>query len=259
MVIDVIVMGAAGRMGENVTRLVNEAPDLRLAGVAESPAGLHKVLDRGCPADTDVAALLRRTPEATLVDFTAPSVSLAAARAAASCGATQIIGTTGFSPEEKAELEELARHTPIFLSPNMSVGVNVLLKLLPDLARALGDAYDVEVLEIHHNKKKDAPSGTALRLAECLADARGMSPAVAERRCRDGMVGERPKGEIGVQALRGGDVVGVHTVYFMGPGERVEVTHQAHSRENFANGALFAVRRMQGREPGKLYGMRDVL
>jgi 4-hydroxy-tetrahydrodipicolinate reductase len=147
----------------------------------------------------------------------------------------------------------------MFLSPNMSVGVNVLLKLLPELARALGDSYDMEILEIHHNKKKDAPSGTALRLAECLAETRGMPPAAAQRHCRDGLVGERPKGELGVQTLRGGDVVGVHTVYFMGPGERVEVTHQAHSRENFASGALFAARRMQGRKPGKLYGMQDLL
>jgi 4-hydroxy-tetrahydrodipicolinate reductase len=246
-------------MGATVARLAAEAPDLHLAGAVESPVCLHKLQGLGCPTDTEVEALLRRTPGATVVDFTAPSVSLAVARAAAGHAAVQIIGTTGFSPEEKAELGDLARKTPIFLSPNMSVGVNVLLKLLPELARALGDGYDMEILEIHHNKKKDAPSGTALRLAECLADARGMSPAAAQRHCRDGLVGERPKGEIGVQTLRGGDVVGVHTVYFMGPGERVEVTHQAHSRENFANGALFAARRMQGRKPGKLYAMHDLL
>jgi 4-hydroxy-tetrahydrodipicolinate reductase len=259
MVIDIIVMGAAGRMGATVARLAGEAPDLRLAGAVESPACMHALRGLGCPTDTNVGALLRKTPGATVADFTTPSVSLATARAAARHGAVQIIGTTGFSPEEKAELEDLARETPIFLSPNMSVGVNVLLKLLPELARALGDAYDIEILEIHHNKKKDAPGGTALRLAECLAEARAMPPAAAQRHCRDGLIGERPKEEIGVQSLRGGDVVGVHTVYFMGPGERVEVTHQAHSRENFAGGALFAARRMQGRKPGKLYGMQDLL
>jgi 4-hydroxy-tetrahydrodipicolinate reductase len=246
-------------MGAAVARLADAAPDLRLAGAVESPAALHKLHGLGCPAGSDVGTLLRRTPGATLVDFTAPPVSLAVARAAVALGVVQVIGTTGFSPAEKAELADLARKTPIFLSPNMSVGVNVLLKLLPDLARALGDSYDIEVLEIHHNKKRDAPSGTALRLAECLAEARGLSPAAVERHCRDGMVGERPQREIGVQALRGGDVAGVHTVYFLGPGERVEVTHQAHSRENFANGALFAVRRMQGRKAGKLYGMHDLL
>jgi 4-hydroxy-tetrahydrodipicolinate reductase len=259
MAIDIIVTGAAGRMGATVARLAAEAADLRLAGAVESPACLRKLRGLDCPTDTDVDGLLRRTPGATVVDFTAPSVSLAVARAAAGYGAAHVVGTTGFSPEEKAELESLARGTPIFLSPNMSVGVNVLLKLLPELARALGDAYDMEVLEIHHNKKKDAPSGTALRLAECLAEARGLPPCPAQRHCRDGLIGERPKGEIGVQTLRGGDVVGVHTVYFMGPGERVEVTHHAHSRENFASGALFAARRMQGRKPGKLYGMQDLL
>jgi 4-hydroxy-tetrahydrodipicolinate reductase len=259
MVVDIIVMGAAGRMGATVARLAGEASDLRPAGAVESPERLHLLRGLSCPTDTDVEALLQRTPGATVIDFTAPSVSLAVARAAAEHGAVHVIGTTGFSPEEKAELESQARRTPIFLSPNMSVGVNVLLKLLPELARALGDAYDIEVLEIHHNKKKDAPSGTALRLAECLAEARGMSPGAAQRHCRDGLIGERPKEEIGVQTLRGGDVVGVHTVYFMGPGERVEVTHQAHSRENFASGALFAARRMQGRKPGKLYGMQDLL
>jgi 4-hydroxy-tetrahydrodipicolinate reductase len=242
-----------------VARLAAEAPDLRLAGVVESPACLHRLQGLNCPADTDVEVLLRRTPGATVADFTAPPVSLAVARAAAGHGAVHVVGTTGFSPEQTAELADLARSTPIFLSPNMSVGVNVLLKLLPELARALGAAYDMEVLEIHHNKKKDAPSGTALRLAGCLAEARGMPLRSAQRHCRDGLVGERPKEEIGVQTLRGGDVVGVHTVYFMGPGERVEVTHHAHSRENFANGALFAARRMQGRKPGKLYGMQDLL
>ena len=169
------------------------------------------------------------------------------------------MGTTGFSEEEKTELARIAENTPLFWSPNMSVGVNVLLKVLPELTRLLGPDYDVEMMEIHHNRKKDAPSGTALRLAECLAEAREWSLAESARYHREGIIGERPVKEIGIQTLRGGDVVGLHTVYFMGPGERIEVTHQAHSRENFANGALRAVRWMHGRAPGRLYSMQDIL
>ena len=140
----------------------------------------------------------------------------------------------------------------------MSVGINVLRKILPELTRALGDKYDIEMVELHHNRKQDSPSGTALTLGECLAEARGWKLPDVRCSARDGIIGERPKAQIGIQAIRGGDVVGVHTIYFMGPGERIEVTHQAHSRETFAQGALRAAAWLKGRAAGRLYGMQDI-
>lgn len=259
MAIPVIVTGAAGRMGSTLTRMVGQADDLRLAGAVERKEALESLAGLQCPVESDIAALLQKTPGAVIVDFTAPAVSLANAQAAAANGAAHVIGTTGFTMDERAKLEELALKTPIFWSPNMSVGVNVLLKVLPELTRLLGDEYDVEMTEIHHKKKKDAPSGTAVRLAECLAEAKGWQLKDSACYHREGIIGERPHKEIGVQTLRGGDVVGVHTVYFMGPGERIELTHQAHSRENFAGGALRAVRWLDGKSAGKLYSMLDIL
>jgi 4-hydroxy-tetrahydrodipicolinate reductase len=262
MSIPVIVMGAAGRMGATLVRLVRESADLRLAGVVERKERAAGLGDPGCPVATDFASLSDQgksmVPGSVIIDFTAPAASLETARAAAQMGAAHVIGTTGFSAEERAALEALAVQARIFWSPNMSVGVNVLLKVLPELTRLL-DGYDVELSEIHHNKKKDAPSGTALRLAECLAEAREWELADTACYCRHGMIGERPQREIGIQTLRGGDVVGVHTVYYLGLGERIEVTHQAHSRENFASGALRAARWLHGAKPGKLYSMQDIL
>ena len=258
MSIPVIVMGAAGRMGATLVRLVRESADLRLAGVVERAEKAASLGDPGCPVATDIGALPGVGSGTVIIDFTAPVVSLETARAAAKVGAGHVIGTTGFSAQERAELEALAVKTPLFWSPNMSIGVNALLKVLPELTRLL-DGYDIELSEIHHNKKKDAPSGTAVRLAECLAEAKAWKLEDAACYCRHGMIGERPQKEIGIQTLRGGDVVGVHTVYYLGPGERIEVTHQAHSRENFAGGALRAVRWLHGAKPGKLYSMQDIL
>lgn len=258
MGIPIIIMGATGRMGATLVRMVKADDELSLAGVVEREEKLAEAKACGCPAVTSVEELLRDIPQATILDFTAPAVSMAVARAAARYGATHVIGTTGFSDEEKAELTALAARTPLFWSPNMSVGINTLLRVLPLLTKAL-EGYDIEMMEIHHNKKKDSPSGTALRLAECLAEARGW--ALGETACyhREGIIGERPGKEIGIQTLRGGDVVGVHTVYYMGAGERIEITHQAHSRENFASGALRAAKWMQGRKAGPLYSMQEAL
>ncbi|MDR0339126.1 MAG: 4-hydroxy-tetrahydrodipicolinate reductase [Desulfovibrio sp.] len=255
----VIVMGAAGRMGSTLTRLVAEQNDMNLAGAVERKEAIGALGGLNCPVRADVGALLADTPGAVIVDFTSPEASLATARAAREVGAAHVIGTTGFSAAQKEELETLAAGTPVFWSPNMSVGVNVLLKVLPMLTRLLGESYDLEMVELHHNKKKDAPSGTALRLAECLAEARNWRLEDTARCCREGLIGARPEKEIGIQTVRGGDVVGVHTAYFMGPGERIEVTHQAHSRENFAGGALRAARWLAGQKPGKLYNMQDML
>lgn len=259
MSISTIIMGATGRMGATLVQMVKADKELSLAGVVEREEKLAEAKAYGCPVATSVEALLSRTPQATIIDFTAPAVSLSVARAAAQHGATHVIGTTGFSDEEKAELTALATQTPLFWSPNMSVGINALLQILPLLTKALGEGYDMEMMEIHHNKKKDSPSGTALRLAECLTEARGWQ--LGETACyhREGIIGERPHKEIGIQTLRGGDVVGVHTVYYMGAGERIEVTHQAHSRENFASGAVRAVKWMQGRPAGPLYSMHEVM
>ena len=259
MGIPVIITGAAGRMGMTLTRLVRESRDFQLAGVVERKEKTADLGDPGCPVAADIAPLLETISGSVIIDFTAPTVSLATAQAAVRAGAAHVIGTTGFSAEERLELEALAAKTPMLWSPNMSVGVNVLLKVLPELTRLLGDAYDAELSEIHHNKKKDAPSGTALRLAECLAEAKAWTLEESACYCRHGIIGERPKQEIGIQTLRGGDVVGVHTVYYFGPGERIEVTHQAHSRENFASGALRAARWLHGVKPGKLYSMQNVL
>ncbi len=258
MGIEIVVMGAGGRMGSIISRLVREAPDLDLAGAVERRAeDCPELQHLGCPVATQAAGLLK--PGRVIIDFTAPEASLEAARAAAKAGASHVIGTTGLNEAQRAELAELAKQTPILWSPNMSVGVNALLRILPELVKALGDGYDMEMVEIHHNKKKDSPSGTAVRLAECLAEARGWS--LKETACyhREGIIGERPHREIGLQTLRGGDVVGVHTVYFMGPGERIEVAHQAHSRENFAGGSLRATRWLAKQKAGRLYAMNDVL
>lgn len=255
----IIVMGATGRMGTTIAHLVEAASDLTLAAVHTVAEQEQKLAMYDCFGGSNVETVFASVQKAVIIDFTAPDASVYHARLAAEYGHALVIGTTGFSDAQKAELEEIAKNTPLFWSPNMSVGVNVLLKVLPELVRLLGEDYDLEMVELHHNKKKDSPSGTALRLAECLAEARDWNlPEVA---CyhREGIIGERPKEEIGVQTIRGGDVVGVHTVYCMGPGERIEITHQAHSRENFANGAIRAAKWLAKQEPHHLYSMLDIL
>ena len=237
MALSIIVMGAAGRMGSTIARLAEEADDLVLAAVLERPETLDR-LDAfkasGVLVSSDISTVLPACPGAV------------------------VIGTTGFSEQQLAELDDLARNSLIFRSANMSVGINVIMDLLPRLTALLGDAYDVEMMEIHHNKKKDAPSGTALLLAEPILEARGLTRADINTNRFD-VREPRRHAEIGIQSLRGGDVVGVHTIYYMGPGERIEITHQAHSRENFANGALRAARWISSRRPGRVYNMQDVL
>ncbi len=258
MSIPIIVMGAAGRMGSIVCRMVREDTSFRLAGQLDQASRLEAIEPReGCAVASDLGAVLEKTKNAVIIDFSSPESSLATAGMAARHNAAQVIGTTGLDAEQRGALEDLALKTPIFWSPNMSVGVNVLLKVLPELVRLLGESYDLEMTEIHHNRKKDAPSGTALRLAEAMLAARDrtMKDAVC---CREGIVGERTHKEMGLQAIRGGDVVGIHTAYFLGPGERIEVSHHAHSRENFAQGALRAAKWLAVQKPGKLYSMSDM-
>lgn len=254
----IIVMGAKGRMGTIIANMVKADPEAELAGVVERKGCDDGLEAYGCLCGTELPAMLENCPGAVVIDFTAPAVSVADARACVAAGNPIVIGTTGLDEAQRAELEELGRTGRVFWAPNMSVGVNVLLKVLPELVRHLGLDYDLEMVELHHNQKKDAPSGTALRLAECLAEARDWDLKEVGAYCREGIIGARPKKEIGVQTIRGGDVVGVHTVYMMGPGERIEVTHQAHSRETFAAGAVRAAKWLGAQAPGKLYSMSDI-
>ncbi|MBQ7585180.1 MAG: 4-hydroxy-tetrahydrodipicolinate reductase [Desulfovibrionaceae bacterium] len=259
----ILVVGANGRMGRTICDLVLNSDDFTLAGCLDSSASVAEVSLRmvgKCPVSDNLEDLIKRVPSDTvMVDFTAPKVSMHSAKCASEAHLPLVIGTTGFSKEDLAQLEELAKSNLLFWSSNMSIGISVMRKLLPELAKALGPQYDLEIMEIHHKHKKDAPSGTALTLAEGLAKARGWEAKNTRISSRDGLIGERPCEQIGVQALRGGDVVGVHTVYFLGPGERIEVTHQAHSRENFARGALRACEWLPNQQPGKLYSMPDLL
>jgi len=257
MATDIVILGAKGRMG---TMLINRAladDELNFVGACERKGNAKGIDYEGCTASDCLDELLPSVPGAVIIDFTAPEASVENAKIAAKHGNPLVVGTTGLNKDQVAALEVSAKDVPIFFAPNMSVGINMLLKVLPDLVRALGPAYDLEVVETHHRMKKDSPSGTALKLAQCLAEARGWEYDDVKKHCRDGIIGERPDKEIGVQTLRGGDVVGEHTIYFFGPGERIEVTHRAHSRETFAAGALRAAKWLAGKKPGKLYGMAD--
>jgi 4-hydroxy-tetrahydrodipicolinate reductase len=260
----VVVTGASGRMGGHIIRLLR-AEGLELAGATERP-GFAPGLDAaaaaglppaGIPVTTDLAAALARGAD-VVIDFTSFEASAAHAEICAQKGVALVIGSTGFTKEARARVEAAARRVPIVLSPNMSVGVNALFALVAQAAGILGDAYDVEIVEMHHKKKKDAPSGTAMRLAEIAAEALSRDPARDLQFVRHGMIGERPQKEIGVQTLRGGDVVGEHTVYFVGEGERIELTHRATSRDQFARGAVRAARWVVGK-PAGLHDMADVL
>jgi 4-hydroxy-tetrahydrodipicolinate reductase len=262
---DVVIAGAAGRMGSRLLALVQDEKDLRLVGALEAPG--HPALDKdagevagiprlGIPITADPERLLSK--DRILIEFSVPEASLAHLRLVAREGGRAVIGTTGFSALQRDEVERLARAAPILLSPNMSVGVNVAFHVLAQMARLLGDDYDVEITEVHHRFKRDAPSGTALRMAEVVADALGRDLAKAAVYGRQGLARERTRQEIGVLSLRSGDVVGEHTVSFGALGERLELTHRAHSRDTFARGALRAARFIASAPPG-LYSVQDVL
>jgi 4-hydroxy-tetrahydrodipicolinate reductase len=208
---------------------------------------------------TDLEAMIKAHPYAVVIDFTAPEVTLKTLETAVNHQTPVVTGTTGFTPEQVEMVEDMAKQTPVFWAPNMSVGINSLLKVLPRLVKQLGPQYDIELVELHHNKKVDAPSGTAVRLAQCLADSREWDYEEVKNCCREGIIGARPKEEIGVQTVRGGDVAGVHTVYLMGPGERIEITHHAHSRDTFGQGALRAAKWIGDQLPTRLYSMADML
>jgi 4-hydroxy-tetrahydrodipicolinate reductase len=255
-------------MGRRIMALAEAGTDARVAGAVEikgsglvgKDAGeLAGTSTLGIPVVADlVAAIDAAGHGAVAIDFTTPEATLEHARAAASLGTPIVVGTTGLTREQRDELVELSARTALLLSANMSIGVNVLLGLVGEAVRRLGPAFDVEIVEVHHNKKKDAPSGTALALAEAAAAAAGLDPASAFTLAREGQTGERRKGEIGVVALRGGDNIGEHTVMLLGTGERLELVHRASSRDCLAAGAVRAGAWLHGKPPG-LYSMKDVL
>ncbi len=260
----VAVAGASGRMGRMLIEAVLASGDCALSGALEhagSPAlGQDAGAFLGRTAGVAITADLRAglAGADVLIDFTRPEGTLAHLALCAELGVRAVVGTTGFTPAQKAEIAARAQQVAVVFAANMSVGVNVMLRLLDQAARALGPGYDIEVLEAHHRHKVDAPSGTALAMGEVLAQARGIDLATEGVFARHGHTGERPEGAIGFATLRGGDIVGEHTVYFAGTGERLEISHKSGSRANYADGSLRAARFLAGRGPG-LYGMDDVL
>ena len=265
-VIRVVVAGVLGRMGGTLVRMVRDQEDMKVVGGTERKGSSAIGSDVGRAAQLeplgvliadDLSRAIEMGKAQLVIDFTSAAASLEHARICAERGVPLVVGSTGFTADAKAELARSAQRMPVVMSPNMSVGVNLVIKIAAQLAQVLGDSFDVEILETHHRMKKDAPSGTALRIAEEVAAALGRKPSDL-RLSREGQIGERPRPEIGVQTLRGGDVVGEHTIFFLGEGERVELTHRATSREQFARGALRAARWVVSRSPG-LYDMQDVL
>ena len=260
----IAVAGASGRMGQMLIEAVLRADDMVLAGaldVAASPAlGRDAGALLGQPQGLAITADLDQALAAAdvLIDFTRPEGTLAHLAACRRHGVKLVIGTTGFSPAQKAEIAAHADHLAIVMAPNMSVGVNVVLKLLDMAARALNQGYDIEVIEAHHRHKVDAPSGTALQMGEVLARALGRDLAECAVYAREGVTGERDPSSIGFATIRGGDIVGDHTVLFAGTGERIEITHKSASRVTYAQGSLRAARFLANRERG-LFDMNDVL
>ena len=264
--ITLLVAGVPGRMGSAVVRAASEEPGVKVVGAVARPGTAVRGRDVGTLAGAPVlhlplrddfgGALMEVRPDVA-VDFSTPESAADFADACARHGVPLVTGTTGFTTAQRERLDRAAARIPLVVSPNMSVGVHVMLEAAALLGRVLGTGWDAEVLELHHRLKKDAPSGTALRIAEVVAKARGQDASVL-RLARAGQVGERPPGEIGVQTLRGGDVVGEHTLFFIAPGERIELSHRATSRDQFAKGALRAAMWVRGQPPGQ-YGMRDVL
>jgi 4-hydroxy-tetrahydrodipicolinate reductase len=260
----VAIAGAGGRMGRALLEAATSTPGVKLAGALDMPgsdsagrdAGDFCAAARGVTIQTDPAAVLKTAD--TLVDFTRPEGTLLHLRACLAAKRSMVIGTTGFAPPALEEIRAASRVIAIVMAPNMSIGVNVAAKLAEMAARALGPEYDAEVFEIHHRMKVDAPSGTALLLGGAVANARGTTLDKDGVFARHGTTGERKGGTVGFSVARGGDIVGDHTVFFAGPGERVEITHRASSRATYAQGAMRAAKFLSGKPPG-LYDMGDVL
>lgn len=258
------IAGSGGRMGRALIETVLAAPDAELVAALEHPgspcigrdAGELMGTPCGIAIETDIDAALCQVD--CLIDFTRPEGTLQHLAACRRYGVHLVIGTTGFSAQQKQAIEEAACDIPIVFAPNMAVGVNAVFKLLDVAARILDQGYDVEVIEAHHRHKVDAPSGTALRMGEVVADALGRSLSECAVYGREGHTGERPTAQIGFSTVRGGDIVGDHTVLFAGTGERIEITHKSASRMPYAQGSLRAARFLRDKKHG-LFDMQDVL
>lgn len=262
--INVIVTGAAGRMGSTIIRLIHNDSQLKVVGAVEREG--FTPVDAGTFANigemgiliTDNINNLKNINADVIIDFTTPEATIKTLQFAVDNSVAMVIGTTGLSDSDKVKIREASKKIAIVQSPNMSVGVNTLFKLAEITAQILGHDYDIEIFEAHHRFKKDAPSGTAVKLGEIVAEAVGRKypdDAIFER---NGIIGERTNKEIGMQVIRAGDIVGEHTVMFGGIGERIELTHRAHNRENFARGALKAAKWVFNKESG-YYDMHNVL
>ena len=259
----VVVAGAGGRMGARIINLIVASGDMTLSGALEREGFTALGDDAGQASGVGPLGIPFTSDDSSLegdviISFAIPVASLSHASLAAEKGMGIVIGTTGFTPAESEALAQIGEKIPCVHAPNMSVGVNAAFRLIEEAARLLGDGYDVEVLETHHNQKIDAPPGTAVRMGEILARTLGRDYPGDAVFHREGETGKRPQRAIGMQTLRGGDVAGEHTVYFFGQGERIEITHRATTRDNFAAGAIRAARWVSGQKPG-VYEMRDVL
>lgn len=260
--IKVAVNGACGRMGSRVVAHVCRDKELQLVAALEREG--HPLLGKDIGSTLGENECGIRVTKAldgkanVLVDFSEPASSVEKVTHCASAGIALVIGTTGHSLEQLSKIKEAAHHVPCLISPNMSLGVNLIFQLAPQLAKALGKDYDIEIVEVHHRFKKDAPSGTALKIAQVICKATDRKLEDVAVYGRRGQVGERPGGEIGVHALRVGDTVGDHKVIFGNLGETIELVHSAHSRDTFAMGALKAAKFIVNKPPG-LYEMRDVI
>ncbi len=261
----IAVTGAAGRMGRELIRIISETPGVTVSGATETPDSPHIGADIGTLAGlsplgvavtSDPAALAAASD--AVIDFTVPAATVAMAAHAASAGIVHVIGTTGLSENDESAIAAASRHATVIKAGNMSLGVNLLTSVTRRIAEALDADFDIEIVEMHHRQKVDAPSGTALMLGKAAAEGRGIELTTASVRTRDGHTGPRRRGDIGFATLRGGTVIGDHTVVFAGDGERIEITHRAGDRSIFARGAVKAAVWGKGKQPG-LYTMIDVL
>jgi 4-hydroxy-tetrahydrodipicolinate reductase len=260
----VAVAGASGRMGHMLIEAIRESGDCQLAGALDIPSSPAIGNDAaaflghasGVPVSADIRAGLANAR--VLIDFTRPEGTIAHLRVCRDLGVAAVVGTTGLNEDQRAHIEDAARDIPIVMAPNMSVGVNVTMKLLEMAAQALATGFDIEIIDAHHRHKVDAPSGTALKMGEVIAQATGRQLKDCAVYARQGHTGERKAGSIGFSAIRGGDIVGDHTVMFAGAGERIEIAHKSASRAGYADGALRAVRFLADKKSG-LFDMFDVL
>lgn len=263
--IRIIVAGASGRMGSRIIALSREYPELKLTAAFEKKG--HEAVGKDAGFIAGIGEIGVKISDSIeniidngdiIVDFSTPSSTKENVKLSSQYGKAMVIGTTGFSKDDMKEMDASIKSIPCVMASNMSTGVNLLLKVLQDVAKVLGNEYDIEIIEAHHRLKKDAPSGTALKMAQVIADVTKRSLDEVAVYARKGIIGERTKKEIGIQTIRAGDIVGEHMVLFGGLGERIEITHKVSSRDTFARGALRAALWISGK-PAGLYDMQDVL